>query len=695
MPHIAGRIDDHRCKWMGFSFCLALFLTVLTHGWETAEASDRARIDDTLLMFVGEPLDVLTIATRREESAWQVPAVAHVMTREQFKELGIAKLSEALALVPGFYLSEKENGTQAYLRGIPGSILFLYDTVPLGSEVTKSLQFLDNEVSLTAIKRIEIIRGPGSVLWGPDAFAGVVNIVPLDGHDLQGVETGFLYGEPGQQVGAFSHAGAQSGNWDARISLGARKGEEDDTVCNIVRFWENSDAAVPPEQRIGRIEPDNSYYVEASGRAVYRDWLSFTGWISDFSRSYAMEDPQERNTWSETKSVSSGFVKMEGKYQFQLNSGIRFNGSYRWLNPEYEVIDRTLTQKENSIYAEFLYDRSVLSGNGLFTAGVSYRESRIKNAPIWDGYLPDYLGPENENLVPLLDQVDYETRLTSLFGQYTHTFPGLEILLGVRYDGHNRYEDALSYNAGAVWQPERQWVVKLLHGMAYRTPYALQLREAGSNIKLERIINSSVQVSWKPISELETSLCLFNNRIKNHVMEDPYAGLSNPNTQEITGLEAELSWAPAESFELLANFTVMNNSGPDEIYRYNDFSYIDEETGELVKNFVDLSYPYDIGAKQLLNLIASWRPSDRLRTSATLRYIGPRDLVYPRGETQITCDDVWLVDWGIVFDRFPFSNSSLSLTARNLFDTDYETPGTYSVIDGEPLTVLTTLQLRW
>ena len=161
---------------------LVILLFLVPSGPLRAESKEpSAGRNDTLLMFVGEDLDVLSIASRRQESAWQAPAVVHAITREEIKERGIRTLSHALEMEPGFYMAKKEWGTQPYLRGIPDSVLFLYDTVPTGSDISKSLHPLDHELSLAPIKRIEILRGPGSVLWGPDAFAGIVNLVPMTG----------------------------------------------------------------------------------------------------------------------------------------------------------------------------------------------------------------------------------------------------------------------------------------------------------------------------------------------------------------------------------------------------------------------------------------------------------------------------------------------------------------------------------
>ena len=205
--------------------CFQLFLIFLCVIWPSS--AFPADSDDTMLMFVGEDLNVLSIASRREESARQAPAVANVITREMLDANGSYTLSQALSQMPGFYMAKKEWGTQPYLRGIPDSVLLLYDTVPLTSEMTKSIHPMDDDLSLAGVKRIEIIRGPGSVLWGSDAFAGIVNVVPLTGKDINGVETGVNYGTPGNQTGVYLNAGQDCGNWDSFFSVTAREGQAD------------------------------------------------------------------------------------------------------------------------------------------------------------------------------------------------------------------------------------------------------------------------------------------------------------------------------------------------------------------------------------------------------------------------------------------------------------------------------------
>ena len=674
---------------------LVILLFLVPSGPLRAESKEpSAGPNDTLLMFVGEDLDVLSIASRRQESAWQAPAVAHVITREEMKERGIRTLSHALEMEPGFYMAKKEWGTQPYLRGIPDSVLFLYDTVPTGSDISKSLHPLDHELSLAPIKRIEILRGPGSVLWGPDAFAGIVNLVPLTGKDLEGAETGILYGSPGNQRAFYTNVGHDAGLWDAFLSVSGHEGRQNDPDFNVVRFWKDDTTAFPPEQRYGRKSPDDSRYLEASGRFSYGDWLTVSGLFSDYQKNYTMTRAEGDFSWGESRNAPFGFIKLEAKKNLDRSSALRFTGSYSSLNPEYEIIDKTLKQKERTAYGELIYDRSFLSGKGLFTGGLSYRNKEINNAPIWSARLPDFLGPDNNfNQVPILTEKDYSARLWSVFGQYNQKVGNVGLLVGLRNDAHDEYGNHLSYNVGAVWSPEPQWMMKLLYGVAYRTPFARQLLEEGKP-DTEEIKTLNLQVAWKPSQQAALSVCGFVSRIEKHIMEDPYAGLSLPNRQNIQGVEIEGRFSPVKSLDLSANLTLLDNDGPSETYLYNDFSFVRPD-GTVVKHFTDLTYPYDKGPGALFNLTGTWRPVERVTAFLRLGYFSSRNLIFPRSAEIRSVPGVWLLDMSTTIRDIGSPGLDLELSIRNLLDRDYETPGTYGLIQGDPATVWVALRKRW
>jgi outer membrane receptor protein involved in Fe transport len=450
-------------KFTKISFIGALFLWLCLLPqpslWADSEGPPPEH-DDTMLMFVGEDLDALSIASRRQESAWQAPAVAQIITREELEERGVRTLSDALTMIPGFYMAKREWGTQPYLRGIPDSVLFLYDTIPMTSDITKSVHPMDHELSLAPVKRIEIIRGPGSVLWGPDAFAGIVNIVPMTGKDLEGVEAGLLYGAQKEEEGFFFNIGHDAGLWDTFLSVSGLRRQEDDKLYNLVRFWGDGKTPVSPLERYGEGELDRARYFEITGNFSFRDWMTISGRISDYKRPYTISGPETEIRWPEARSAPFSFLKLEAKKELNRSSLLRFTGFYNYLNIESEVIDRDLEQNEHTYYGEIIYDKSFMAGQSILTGGLSYRKKRINNAPIWESYLPDYLGPENEYFLPIIAEEDYNTRLWSVFAQYTQKFGDVDCWLGLRNDRHDEYKDHLSYNAGLSWSPSPTWILK-------------------------------------------------------------------------------------------------------------------------------------------------------------------------------------------------------------------------------------------
>ena len=288
---------------------------------------------------------------------------------------------------------------------------------------------------------------------------------------------------------------------------------------------------------------------------------------------------------------------------------------------------------------------------------------------------------------------DYDARLWSVFGQYNHKIGNVNLSVGLRNDAHDEYGNHLSYNVGAVWSPEPQWTMKLLYGVAYRTPFARQLLEEAKP-DTEEIETLNLQIAWKPSPQALLSLCGFVSRIEKHIMEDPYAGLSLPNEQNIKGVEIEGRLSPLKSLDLSANLTLLDNDGPSETYHWNDFSFVRPD-GSVVKHFTDLIYPYDRGPGALFNLTGTWRPVERVTAFLRLGYLPARDLIFPRSAEILSVPGVWLLNMSTTIRDIAVPGLDLEVSIRNLLDRDYETPGTYSLIKGDPATVWVGLRKRW
>src|SRR4029078_13627682 len=122
------------------------------------------------------------VATRTRMNSDYVPGIVTVLQGEELEALGRRFAWDALALVPGIQpVRGQVSSASAVVRGIQfpfnsGNLKILLDGVPLSrqsSGINGSVLFLPVE----QIDRIEVIRGPGSVVYGDFAFMGLVNII--------------------------------------------------------------------------------------------------------------------------------------------------------------------------------------------------------------------------------------------------------------------------------------------------------------------------------------------------------------------------------------------------------------------------------------------------------------------------------------------------------------------------------------
>jgi outer membrane receptor protein involved in Fe transport len=148
--------------------------------------------DDELALFGAE--DVVTLATRTAQSVSDAPAMATGIPEEQMRQIGLRNLSDVLKLVPGFETSRDVQGFwRIAVRGLrdEAALLILYDGHALNSAYdSRALLHLPTE----NVERIEVIRGPGSSLYGAGAFLGVVNVVSKRRETVEATVAGGSFG---------------------------------------------------------------------------------------------------------------------------------------------------------------------------------------------------------------------------------------------------------------------------------------------------------------------------------------------------------------------------------------------------------------------------------------------------------------------------------------------------------------------
>jgi iron complex outermembrane recepter protein len=171
-------------------------------------AADEQNLDevtDIKDLSLADLLDTeVQVASKTHETARETPGIVTVITRDDIISSGARDLLDVLVLVPGFAPGVDVEGiVDLGVRGQwghEGKILLLIDGQPMNELLYSTLQ-LGNHYPIEAIQRIEVIRGPGSAVYGGFAELAVINIITRDAADLNGVAVSAHYGQLGHGVG--------------------------------------------------------------------------------------------------------------------------------------------------------------------------------------------------------------------------------------------------------------------------------------------------------------------------------------------------------------------------------------------------------------------------------------------------------------------------------------------------------------
>src|SRR6476646_1574189 len=172
-----------------------------------AGADDVTEVHDITEVSLDDLLKTdVDVATKVPQTFRETPGVITVLTREEIMDSGARDLEDVLLLVPGFSLGlDVEGITDVGVRGNwghEGKVLLLIDGQQM-NETLYSTNQLGNHYPVDQIERIEIIRGPGSAIYGGYAELAVINVVTRGADELKG---GAVYGEGGFMSGATGHA---------------------------------------------------------------------------------------------------------------------------------------------------------------------------------------------------------------------------------------------------------------------------------------------------------------------------------------------------------------------------------------------------------------------------------------------------------------------------------------------------------
>jgi iron complex outermembrane receptor protein len=198
----------------------------------------------------------VSIATGVKQSVAKAPSVASVITAKDIEAIGATDIDEILETIPGLHVAKQGFNYDPIfsIRGIYSNVnpevLVMINGISIKNLFEGNRSWAWGGMPVNAIARIEVIRGPGSAVYGADAFSGVINIITKTKEDIDGTEVGARIGSFNTHEVWALH-GDNWGSFDIALVLeyhetdGQRKIIEHDAQTNFDQVF-NTDASLAP-----------------------------------------------------------------------------------------------------------------------------------------------------------------------------------------------------------------------------------------------------------------------------------------------------------------------------------------------------------------------------------------------------------------------------------------------------------------
>jgi iron complex outermembrane recepter protein len=164
----------------------------------------------------------VTSPGKTPQNAFQTPAAIYVITGEDVRRSGATSLPEALRLAPGVEVARIDGnkwsiGIRGFGSRLSRSVLVLIDGRTVYTTIFAGTYWEVQDTNMDDIDRIEVIRGPGGTIWGPNAVDGVINIITRPAKETRGTLVSTGGGNDEQGFFNYRYGGGNGKNFDYRI----------------------------------------------------------------------------------------------------------------------------------------------------------------------------------------------------------------------------------------------------------------------------------------------------------------------------------------------------------------------------------------------------------------------------------------------------------------------------------------------
>lgn len=661
---------------------LQTLCAVLALAWVGTAVAQTTEEEDLALVYGDK--STISIVTGGQQPIARAPAVATVITARDIEAMGATDLDQALESVPGLHVSMLNIASKPIysFRGIftnhNPQVLMLVNGIPITSAYQGDRGIVWGGMPLENVERIEVIRGPGSALYGADAFSGVINVITKTTADIEGTEYGLRAGSFNSRDAWIQHGG-KLGTLDAAFYLGAGKtdGQKGIIQQDAQSTWDatfatNASLAPGPvnDERKG-IDVSADLSREAWRlRAAYQKrevgvGTGLAGSLDPSGRGQAsklnLDMSYEKANWAPNWDVSGilGYynIKEYGNPVFTLFPAGAFNGAFpSGMIGSPGNSERHTHASFSAFYTGFEQHR-VRIGVGHRIENI-YETTEVKNFTYAPGLTPIALQDVTDNPA-LIYMLPHKRNLSYLFAQDEWGLAkDWTLTAGVRHDNYSDFGGTTNPRLALVWDAAYNVVIKAMHGTAFRAPSFAELYSinnpvvfGNSNLKPETITTDELAFAWQPMSKLQTNLNFFTYRMSDIIRPNPQ---QNQNTGDQTGrgLEFETTLDATSNLRLTGSYSLQHS--------------IDQASGQ----------DAGMAPHRRLFVRADWRFAPLWQVSAKTNYVADR--MREPGDTRTKIPDYTLVDLTLRRESFA-GNWDMRAMVTNLFDRDAREPTFQSV----------------
>jgi outer membrane receptor for ferrienterochelin and colicins len=490
----------------------------------------------------------VTAATKSKVASESAPASISVVTADEIAALGYTTLAEALTSVRGTFTSYDRSYESVGFRGFspPGDytnrVLVLIDGHPINDAVTgQGYVGHDVDVDLANVARIEIVRGPGSVLYGTGALFGVINVVTR--RAAEGVHAGINAMTSSQNLASGRVTGsARSDNAELLLSLAALSSDGDPRFV-----WPTEYTGGAPVAVLGA-DAEKAVHADLAGRV---GWLSLRAGYNDRKKDLptgAYGTLPAIGTYNHDR---RGYAELRLEHPF-FGGEIAARAAYdlSWYHGQFNVAD-PLTGTEENLKAQWVTGELRLELPRFLRQHLTLGGEVVKQLQL-----------VHDLSVPGAPSIDKDLILSAYIVDDIRIANRLSLNLGLRSDSYTRsFGTTLNPRIAIVGRPYDKGNTKLFFGRSFRAPSPNERADSpAEDLKPETIWNGEIEHSHAITDDFHIIVAAFaiwlNDYIK--LVDDPtYESIYRNNANRIRsiGAEGEVRWEPGGGTLLSVSLT--------------------------------------------------------------------------------------------------------------------------------------------